>query len=41
MFAKGEHQFCGLDKLGVTGSSPVPPTFGRYANRRRDDRIQS
>jgi hypothetical protein len=25
MFAKGEHQFCGLDKLGVTGSSPVPP----------------
>jgi hypothetical protein len=25
----GEHQ---LDKLGVTGSSPVPPTRGRPAN---------
>ena len=29
MFAKGEHQFCGLDKLGVTGSSPVPPIIDR------------
>jgi hypothetical protein len=25
MLAKSEHQSCGLDKLGVTGSSPVPP----------------
>jgi hypothetical protein len=28
MLAKSEHQSVGLDKLGVTGSSPVPPTSG-------------
>jgi hypothetical protein len=25
MLAKSEHQSCGLDKLRVTGSSPIPP----------------
>ena len=32
MLAKREHQSCGFDKLGVTGSSPVRPIFESPGN---------